>query len=95
MKNFHVAISLAKKDPQGTSISEEVDGTRNRPSSNISISISISIHHPIKLGALFLPPKKFRSPLLFLDLPPVMALTQHEVCRSEMVEPFLSRLYPV
>ena len=33
---------------------EEVDGTRNRPSPNISISI----HHPIKLGALFYPPPK-------------------------------------
>ena len=44
---------------------EEVDGTRNRPSPNISISI----HHPIKLGALFFYPKKSDSPVkIFLPV---------------------------
>ena len=38
---------------------EEVDGTRNRPSPNISTSI----HRPIKLGPLFWSPKNSRVPV--------------------------------
>jgi hypothetical protein len=41
--------TLTTRSPTGSpppSISEEVDGTRNRPSPNISTSI----HRPIKLG---------------------------------------------
>jgi hypothetical protein len=43
---------------------------------NQSIHPYPSIHHPIKLGALFYPPKKFRCPLLkfFSLLPPVATL---------------------
>jgi hypothetical protein len=41
---------------------EEVDGTRNRPSPNISTSI----HRPIKLGSPVLPPLKIGRVLLFI-----------------------------